>query len=110
MYQVKDAMTRHVVSTRPEATIEEAIHLLLDNKVSGAPVLDEKGQLVGVISQFQLLEVMYDPKLKDSLVRDFMTRTVVTIEENALLGCAANLFVVHRIHRLPVLRGKTIVG
>ena len=110
MYQVKDAMTPQVVSIRPEATVEEAIHILLDNKVSGAPVLDGKGQLIGVISQFQLLEVMYDPKLKDSLVSNFMTRNVVTIEENALLGCAANLFVVHRIHRLPVMRAGKVVG
>jgi CBS domain-containing protein len=110
MYQVKDAMTPRVVSIRPEATVEQAIHLLLDNKVSGAPVLDDRGRLCGVISQFQLMEVMYDPKLKDSLVSEFMTREVLTIEENALLGCAANMFVVHRIHRLPVMRDGAVVG
>jgi CBS domain-containing protein len=110
MYQVKDAMNDQVVSILPEATIEDAIHLLLDNEVSGAPVIDRSGKLVGIISQFQLLEVMYDPDLKHAAVRDFMTREVVTIEDNALLGCAASLLVVHRIHRLPVTRGGSVVG
>jgi CBS-domain-containing membrane protein len=110
MYQVKDAMSQTVVSISPDATVEHAIQVLLDHNVSGAPVIDSRDELCGIISQFQLLEVMYDPHLKDSAVRDFMTREVLTIDENALLGSAANLLVVHRIHRLPVLRDGAVVG
>jgi CBS domain-containing protein len=110
MYQVKDAMSKTVVSIRPDATVERAIETLLEHEVSGAPVMDDRGRLCGIISQFQLLEVMYDPHLKDSPVLDFMTRDVLTVEENALLGTAANLLIVHRIHRLPVLRDGAVVG
>lgn len=110
MYQVKNAMHSKVVCVRPEATVEEAIELLLDNNISGAPVIDHGDQLVGIISQFQLLEVMYDPQIKNGRVRDFMTREVLTIDEGALLGTAVNLFVVHRIRRLPVVRQGRVVG
>lgn len=110
MYQVKDAMKGRVVSIRPEATVEEAIHLLLERNISGAPVIDQRGQLCGIITQFQLLEVLYDPNVKNSRIEECMTRDVFTIEEDALLGTAANLFVVHRIRRIPVVRQGTVVG
>jgi CBS domain-containing protein len=110
MYQVKDAMSRQVVSIRPEATVEEAIQLLLEHNISGAPVIDGDGRLCGIITQFQLLEVLYDPQVKYGHVNEFMTRDVLTIEDTALLGTAANMFVVHRIRRIPVLREGAVVG
>lgn len=110
MYQVKDAMCRKLVSIVPNATVEEAIRTLLDHKISGAPVIDKEGKLVGIISQFQLLEVLYDPQIRTQRVQQFMTKEVLTIEDTALLGMAANLFVLHRIHRLPVLQGDRVVG
>lgn len=110
MYQVKDAMSRDVISVTPDATIEEAIHLFLDRNISGAPVIDLSGRLRGIITQFQLLEVLYDPNVKDHRIEECMTRNVFTIEEDALLGTAANLLVVHRIQRIPVVRNGSVVG
>lgn len=110
MYQVKNAMHSEVVSIQPEASVEEAIELLLDHGISGAPVLDEAGDLCGIITQFQLLEVMYDPQIRNGKVCDFMTRNVLTIDENATLSTAVSLFVMHRIRRLPVVRQGKVVG
>ena len=110
MYQVKDAMTLKVATVGPDVSVEQAIQILLDKHVSGAPVVDNDGNLVGIITQFQLLEVMYDPKLKMSRVRELMTRNVLTVDENTTLATVANMLIVHRIHRLPVLRQRRVVG
>jgi CBS domain-containing protein len=110
MYQVKDAMNRRVISIGPDATVEEAIHLLLEHNISGAPVVDGDGRLRGIITQFQLLEVLYDPNVKNARVEECMTRDVFTIEEDALLGTAANLLIVHRIRRIPVMHSGRVVG
>jgi CBS domain-containing protein len=110
MYQVKDAMKKNVVSIVPNATVEEAIRTLLEHQISGAPVIDKEGKLVGIISQFQLLEVLYDPQIRTQRVQQIMTKDVLTIEDSALLGTAANLFVLHRIHRIPVLKSGRVVG
>ena len=110
MYQVKDAMSHELLSLRPDTTVDAAIRILLQHNVTGAPVMDESGRLLGIISQFQLLEVIYDPDLRRSRVQDLMTRSVFTVEEDAMLGIAANLFIVHRIHRLPVVRDGFVIG
>jgi CBS domain-containing protein len=110
MYQVKDAMSREVITVTPETTVEAAIHLFLERNISGAPVVDQNGRLRGIITQFQLLEVLYDPNVKNSKIEECMTRNVFTIEEDALLGTAANLLVVHRIQRIPVVRHGSVVG
>ena len=110
MYQVKDAMNDCLISIQPEATLEEAIHVLLDHGISGAPVIDDRGRLCGIITQFQLLEVLYDPDIRNHCVKDCMTRNVLTIEDSALLGAAASMFVVHRIRRIPVVRDGVVAG
>jgi CBS domain-containing protein len=103
-------MHRDVVSICPNASVEEAIELLLEHGISGAPVLDNAGKLCGIITQFQLLEVMYDPQIRNGKVCDFMTRNVLTIDEDATLSTAVSLFVMHRIRRLPVVRDGEVVG
>jgi len=110
MYRVKDAFTPSVVCVDPDATIEEALHILNDNDVSGAPVIDKKGWLCGIISQFQLLELAFDQDVRSGRVRDFMTRDVITVTENTHLATVANLFMVRGIRRMPVIREDCVVG
>ena len=62
-----------------QATIDQTIQLLLDRQISGAPVVDDSGCLVGIVSEYQLLEVAYDLALCDRPVRDVMTKTPITV-------------------------------
>jgi CBS domain-containing protein len=110
VYQAKDVMNEALVSVSPDTTIDEAIHILLDKKISGAPVLDQQGALVGILSEFQLLEVIYAPEIKARRVRDLMTKDVLTVQEEAGLADIVSLFILHRIRRIPVLRGTQLVG
>lgn len=110
MYRASDAMNREVVCLRPEATVEEAIRLLLKREISGAPVVDGDGQLVGIISEFQLLEVLYSPELKAVALSEFMTRDVLTVGEQTLLSDVVSLMIAHRIRRVPVVSEGRVVG
>jgi CBS domain-containing protein len=110
MYDAPDAMTRNISPVRPEDTIEEAIRMLVENRISGAPVVNDEGTLVGVISEYQLLEIAYDPNIKRAKVRDFMTKDLLTVNASALLTTVANLFVSQRIRRVPVLENGKLVG
>jgi CBS domain-containing protein len=110
MYEVRDAFTPNVISIDPDTTIDAALQILIENDVSGAPVIDKNGRLCGIISQFQLLEIAFDPEVRQGLVRDFMTRKVITVKENTLLATVANVLMVRRIRRLPVVRDGKVVG
>ena len=55
---VKDIMTKRLVTFRPETNVLEAINILLKNKISGAPVLDENGNIIGVLSEIDCMETL----------------------------------------------------
>jgi len=110
MYQASDVMTPDVVTLAPETTVEQAMQTLLGQGVSGAPVVDDDGRLVGIISEFRLLEIVFDPALRSLRVADCMTEDVVTVEPSTLLAKVAHLMINHRIRRVPVVSFGQVVG
>ena len=110
MYQASDVMTTNVTTIAPDATVDEAIGVLLDNQISGLPVVDARGMLGGMISEFQLLETVFDPQIRNETVRGFMTKDVIAVDDGALLADVASLFIMHRIRLVPVLRDGQLVG
>ena len=110
MYTAKDVLRKDVITIPSDATVGEAIRILLENLISGAPITDRDGTLVGVVSEFPLLEVVYSPELKTAPVSQFMTKEVLTVDEGTMLSDIASIFVAHRIRRVPVLRDGRLVG
>jgi len=110
MCVVQDIMTTDVVTVNQYATAECAIRTLLEHDISGAPAVDDNDQLVGIITEFQLLEAIYAPEVKQHIVRDLMTKTVFTVEEHTSLVDVTDKLVFLRIRRIPVVRGRRVVG
>ncbi|HSJ41870.1 MAG TPA: CBS domain-containing protein [Xanthobacteraceae bacterium] len=128
-----DLMTREVVSIRPEAGILEALRLMLDRRISGLPIVDAGGMLVGILTEGDLLrraELHTEPqrpgwisfvlgpgRLADEYVRthgrkvgDVMTRNVVSVTEDVALPEIVHLMQRHHITRLPVTKAGLLVG
>ena len=128
-----DVMTRSVLSVTPNASLIEAIRLMLDNHVSGLPVIDDAGQLVGILTEGDLLrrgetgtarqrprwlEILMGPgRLASEYVRthgrkidEIMTREPVGVAPNAPLDQIVELMERHRIKRVPVIDGDKLVG
>ena len=131
--QAGDIMTRGVVAVRPEAPLEQALRLMIENRVSGLPVLDAAGRAVGVLTEGDLLrrvetgtegkrpgwlEIIFAPgRLADDYVRthgrrvsEVMTPEVLTIEETTPLAEVAHTMRNKRVKRLPVTRAGVVVG
>ena len=128
-----DVMTRSVLSVTPNASLIEAIRLMLDNHVSGLPVIENAGQLVGILTEGDLLrrgetgterhrprwlEILMGPgRLASEYVRthgrkvdDIMTREPVSVAPEAPLDEIVELMERHRIKRVPVIEGDKLVG
>ena len=115
--RVADFMCRNVVTVSGAATMEEAAESFLRHKVSGAPVVDERGHCAGVLSatDFVRREVQSPPRRRGNgdlveAVRTYMSPSVCSIDADATLIDAARGMCGKRVHRLPVLdaRGKVV--
>ncbi len=101
-----DIMTRSLVTLSPEDGIYQAIKVLLRRKISGAPVVDASGRLVGILSEKDCLRVLVGAALDglpDGQVRNFMTAPVEAIRPDASLYDITHRFITRSYRRLPVV-------
>ena len=109
----KDIMATNLVTVRPDMDVFDAIELLLKNKVSGAPVVDENGQFIGVFSEKDCLSLLvnavYDQH-PTSKIYAFVVTQPHTVQEDTDLLTIAQIFLRHPFRRLPVLRDGKLVG
>ena len=106
----RDIMTEGVVSIRPSCSIEDAIDLLLMQRISGLPVVDERERMVGILTEYALLALAYDPSIVGDKVSQHMTTDVLTVDANDPVRKVADLCIVHRVRRVPVLENGRLVG
>ena len=131
--KASDIMTRNIISVGRGTLIGEAIYLMLDNQVSGLPVVDDSGKVVGILTEGDLLrrsetgterhrprwlEILMGPgrsageyvRTHGRRVEEVMTRDVVGVTEDTSLDEVVDLMERHRIKRVPVLNGDLPVG
>jgi len=112
---VKDHMSTKLVTFRPSHTIDLVMEELTRKKISGAPVVDESGALVGIISEVDCLKEIIKGKYTNTVrfpakVEDLMTRDVITLSPEVTLFDAAQKFLDYQIRRFPVLKEGKLVG
>ena len=116
--QVSDIMESDVRATTADAIVADAITTIADAHVSGLPVVDGHGNLVGVISTSDILSVIAESEssdarerfFADTQVQEIMSRQPMTIEPDATLKDAAERLLYLDVHRLFVVTGGTLVG
>ena len=131
--KARDIMTTAVHSVRPETPVSEIASLMTERHISGVPVLDEHGKLIGIVSQSDLIhrrEIGTEPKRKwwlrvfgdpDALAREYtkthglhardvMTRHIVSVNADADLAEVAAMLDTNKIKRVPVVRAGMLEG
>ena len=113
---VREIMTRKLVTLRPETAAADAGALLLKNGISGAPVVDAEGHLLGLLSEFDCLRAVassdYEMDGHDAIehVGELMSREPMTIAPDADLFTLAHEFVSRRVRRFPVVENGVLIG
>lgn len=111
MLPVKEIMTVGVISVKPDTLIYEALSLLAKHKISGIPVVGDNDEVVGILSEKDVLRILVDRKLDlKSTVNQYMSRDVVcfTEEDSAIDVC--KFFIRSHIRRVPIVRDEKLVG
>jgi len=129
---VEDIMVREIFTVGPETPIREIARVLVDNKISGVPVVDQDGTMVGIISEKTILHKLhpgydnlyqYGPSaysydameeagvdVTNQTAKDIMISPVISVTPQAPIMRASALMIANRIRRLPVLDNGKLVG
>jgi CBS domain-containing protein len=133
MAYVHDVMTESVLSVTPDAPLKEVARLLIERRISGMPVVDASGSVVGVISEGDLLvreqgreAIRRGPlarlfgesaetrslmaKAEARTAGDAMTSPAITVDASTPIEAAAALMIERQVNRLPVVTGGRLVG
>jgi CBS domain-containing protein len=136
MIKTNEIMTREVITVSPDMEITEAAGILLDNHINGVPVVDDQGNLLGILCQSDLIAQQkklpipslftfldgFIPlssakqlekefrKIAASSVDQAMIRNPVTVNPDTGIEAVAGLMVDHNFHTLPVVKNGKLVG
>lgn len=111
--KVRDYMTRRLVTFRAETDLFTAIHRLLEHRISGAPVVDAQGRLIGILSEGDCLRGILSGAYYEATggaVGTYMTKTVETVSPEADIIEIAERFLRDGRRRMPVVEGGRLIG
>ena len=110
MITIREVMNPNVVAVRPETTVAEMIEFLTWNHIGGSPVVNEEGELVGMISELALIDVVFDLAIRYAPVSKYMNTELHVLGPDDLLTRAAQLFALYSFRRLPIVESGKLVG
>lgn len=136
MLKAKDIMTTDVITVSPGTTIEEFARMLAGHKISGAPVVDDNGDLIGIVTENDLISqnkrlhiptimrlfdayIMLESlakiekeikRMAASTVGEICTKNVITVTENTPVDEVATIMSEKKVHLIPVVEGRKISG
>ncbi len=112
---VTNYMATNLITFKPDDEVGSVISMLNDHRISGAPVLNDRKELVGIISEQDCLRVVIDSvyhnqPVSKHLVKDYMQKNLITISVDSDVLDAANKFLKHRFRRFPVVKDGILKG
>ncbi len=113
--KVRDYMTTKLITFKPEQSVQEVVESLIKYKISGGPVVNDRQELVGVISEGDCLKQLsesryYNMPLQHDNVEKRMARNVETIDGNMDVFDAANKFLSSKRRRFPIVENGKLIG
>jgi CBS domain-containing protein len=121
--RAKDIMTSRVITVAPDTPIKEAAAVLIQNRISALPVVNDDRELVGIVSEADLMALETEPdprrhaiwqryktKSVPRVVGEVMTRDVIAVPEDADVALVARLMLEHRLTSVPVILGNEVIG
>ena len=132
----KDVMSRNVITVKADTSIREIAAMLVKEQISGMPVVDQEDNIIGIVSESDLMHKEMSPRIPDAVnilgaiifyrglreyqeafrkmaattAAEIMTEHVISVQEDEDISQVGQLMMDHHIKRVPVLAGKKLVG
>ena len=111
MVRAKDVMSKKVMTLKPDLRVVDVIKLLAEHKVTGAPVVSDDMNLLGMVTEKDILMMLlYDKNIKNKTVADLMTKEVIFFTEEDDLMEIFKILVENNFRRVPILSNGKLTG
>ncbi len=110
MFKAKEIMKTGVITVKKETGIYETIRILMENNITGLPVVNDDMTLAGIISEKDVLRLLYDMEDKPGNVENFMTKDVITFDQEDSLIDIAESLIKNDFRRVPILEEGKLIG
>ena len=110
MFKASIAMTADPVTVTQDTNVYDAIRIMVENDVTGLPVVNEDMSLAGVISEKDVLDLLYNVKDRDQTVACYMTPNAVTFDKDDSLVEIAECFMKNHFRRVIITSDDVVVG
>jgi CBS domain-containing protein len=110
MLKAKEIMSRAISTIRPDQTLLDAMEILICKEVSGLPVVNDNGALIGIITEKDILNFVFSGNLKSTKVKEVMTKEVVSFTPEDDVDTIALAIGQQRFRRVPIVQGDKVVG
>lgn len=108
---VSKIMVRDLKTVGPNDTLQDVKELLINYRIHHVPVVEKNGHLLGIITTYDLFKLGVDHRdYPNTKVANVMTKILATLEPNDKVGTAAEVFMEHLFHALPVVENDKLVG
>ena len=112
-YSIKKFMAKDLITFGLDTPIETAMETFLSNKISGAPVIDDNGSLVGILSEKDCMRTLFESSYYNNLgglVKEYMSKKITKVNIHSTLSDVVDKFMKSRFRRFPVVEGEKLVG
>ena len=110
MTYVKDIMKKKIIGVKLDDGIKHISKMLIEEKINNLPVTNDKDELIGIVSEKDIIKAMESKGFMKMTAQDIMTRKVISVKENDSLEYVAKIFIESPYRRLPVTRGGKVIG
>ncbi len=110
MFKAKDVMKTNLITVGRQTGIHEAIRILVENNITGLPVVNDDMSLAGIISEKDMLGLLYNIEDTPGNVEDFMTDNVVFFNQEDSLIDITESFIASNFRRVPIVTEGKLVG
>ena len=110
MFEISNIMTTDVITVHTQTPINEAIEILINNNITGLPVVNKDRSLIGIISEKDIMKLLYSIGGRPGKVKDFMTKDVVAFDVSDSIADVCDCLLYRHFRRVPILDNGKLVA
>ena len=109
--KVVTIMVKDVITVTPNDNLQKVKEIFINNRIHHVPVVEEGGKLVGIVTTYDLFKLNVDHRdYPNTRIANVMTKVLAVLEPNDKVGTAAEVFMEHLFHALPVVENGILLG